>query len=122
MAPTTPKPKLPFLNSVYLGREIWLDELADLTDQELRLLATEVDGLHAEASASVARHMANGTDFGVPEKLTRVSGRFMHAIEREETARQRQHSFLELTNQLKAVTAERNTLRQQLDHVLEGGR
>jgi hypothetical protein len=122
MAPTTPKPKLPFLNSVYLGREIWLDELADLTDQELRLLATEVDGLHAEASASVARHMANGTDFGVPEKLTRVSGRFMHAIEREETARQRQQSFLELTNQLKAVTAERNTLRQQLDHVLEGGK
>jgi hypothetical protein len=49
----------------------------------------------------------------------RVSGRFIHAIEREETARQRQQSFLELTNQLNAVTAERNNLRNQLDHLLE---
>jgi hypothetical protein len=122
MAPTTSKPKLPYLNSTYLGREVWLDELADLTEQELRLLATEVDGLHADASASVARHMASGADYGTAEKLVRVSGRFMHAIEREEVARQRHQSFLELTNQLNAVTAERNTLRQQLDHVLEGGK
>jgi hypothetical protein len=122
MAPTTPKPKLPYLNSTYLGREILLDELADLTEQELRLLATEVDGLHADASASVARHMAIGTDYGTAEKLTRISGRFIHAIEREEIARQRQQSFLELTKQLNAVTAERDRLRQQLDYVLEGSK
>jgi hypothetical protein len=66
--------------------------------------------------------MASGADYGTAEKLVRVSGRFMHAIEREEVARQRHQSFLELTNQLNAVTAERNTLRQQLDHVLEGGK
>ena len=119
MAPPSPKTKLPFIASQYLGREVLLDELGDLTDQELRILATEVDGLHADASASVARHIASGSDFGVPEKLVRVSGRFIHAIEREEVARQRQQSFLELSRQLDAVTAERDNLRTQLDHILE---
>jgi hypothetical protein len=118
MAPPSPKPQLPYLNSTYLGREVLLDELGDLTSQELRLLSTEVDGLHAEASASVARQMAAGTEFGLAEKLVRVSGRFIHAIEREEVARQRQQSFLELSRQLTAVTAERDNLRHQLDHLL----
>jgi hypothetical protein len=119
MAPPSAKTKIPFIASQYLGREVLLDELGDLTEQELRLLATEMDGLHADASASVTRHLATGHDYGTAEKLVRVSGRFIHAIEREEVARQRQRSFLELSRQLDAVTAERNNLRNQLDHLLE---
>jgi hypothetical protein len=122
MAPPTPKTKLPFIASQYLGREVLLDELGDLTDQELRILATEVDGLHADASASVARHLAAGSDYGMAEKLTRISGRFIHAIDREEVARQRQQSFLELSRQLDAVTAERDNLRTQLDRLLEAAK
>ena len=110
--------RLPYVDSHYLGREVLLDELNDLTDQELRLLATEMDGLQADTSASITRRMAEGRSYGVAEKMLRVAGRFIHAIDREEVARQRDRSFLELHNQLKAVTAERNSLRNQLDHLL----
>jgi len=110
--------RLPFLQSEYLGREVLLDELNDLTDQELRLLSTEVDGLQADASGSVARAMAEGRDYGVMEKLVRIASRFIHAIDREQTARNRDRSFVELHKQLSAVTAERNVLRNQLDHLL----
>ncbi len=111
--------RLPFLQSEYLGKEVLLDELNDLSDQELRLLSTEVDGLQADASSSVARALAEGRDYGVMEKLVRVAGRFIHAIDREQTARQRDRSFLELHQQLSAVTAERNILRDQLDRLME---
>jgi len=53
------------------------------------------------------------------EKLVRVASRFIHAIDREQTARQRDRSFLELHQQLSAVTAERNILRDQLDRLME---
>ena len=52
------------------------------------------------------------------EKLVRVSGRFSYAIDREQTTRQRKESFLDLYKQLSAVTAERDALRTQLDHLL----
>ena len=110
--------RLPYVDSHYLGREVLLDELNDLTDQELRLLSTEVDGLQADASGSVARALAEGRDYGVMEKLARVASRFIHAIDREQTARNRDRSFLEMHNQLNAVTAERDVLRHQLDTLL----
>ena len=110
--------RLPYVDSHYLGREVLLDELNDLTDQELRLLATEMDGLQAETSASITRAMAEGRSYGVMEKLVRIASRFIHAIDREQTARNRDRSFLELHNQLSAVTAERDVLRHQLDTLL----
>jgi hypothetical protein len=113
--------RLPFIQSQYLGREVLLDELNDLTDQELRLLSTEMDGLQADASGTVSRLMTEGRDYGIMEKLVRVAGRFIYAIDREQTARQREQSFLEITNQLGAVTQERDALRRQLDHLLEVG-
>ena len=97
------KPQLPYLTSQYLGREVLLDELGDLTDQELRLLSTEADGIQSDASSSVVRALQEGRDYGVMEKLVRVASRFTHAIEREQVARNRQTSFLELTRQLQAV-------------------
>jgi len=111
--------KLPYVQSEYLGREVLLDELNDLTAQELRLLATEMDGLQVDVSASIARALAEGREYGALEKLLRVAGRFIHAIDREETARQRERSVFELYKQLNAVTSERDVLRQQLDRLLE---
>jgi hypothetical protein len=115
---TTPNTDIPFVQSVYLQRRVWLDELAELTDAELQLLDTEVAGLKEEASNSVVRALEEGRDYGVMEKLVRVAGRFSYAIDREQTARQRKESFLEVTRQLSAVKAERDALRTQLDHLL----
>lgn len=115
---TTPNTDIPFIQSVYLQRRVWLDELAELTDAELKLLDTEVAGLKEEASNSVVRALEEGRDYGVMEKLVRVSGRFSYAIDREQTTRQRKESFLEITRQLSAVKAERDALRTQLDYLL----
>ena len=114
----SPNTDVPFIQSIYLNRRVWLDELHELTDNELNLLDTEVAGLKEDSSNSVHRAMAEGRDYGVAEKLVRVSGRFSYAIERERTERNRTNSMLDLYRQLSAVTAERDALRVQLDHLL----
>jgi len=115
---THPNTSLPYLQSVYLRRRVWLDELHELTDAELSLLGAEADGLKEDCSTQVARAIENGQDYGMAEKLLRVAGRFSYAVEREVTARQRKESFLDLYKQLSAVTSERDALRRQLDHLL----
>ena len=110
----------PFFKSLYLGHTVWIDELNDLTDSELQLLDTEVQGVKEDTSSSVVRAIENGAPYGAMEKLVRVAGRFSYAIEREQTARQRKQSVLGLYQELTAVTAERDALRIQLDHLLAG--
>jgi ATP-dependent Zn protease len=114
MPSPTASATLPFVDSHYLNREVQLDELNDLTDQELRLLATEMDGQREECSKSITRLMATNRPYGLQEKLTRVAGRFIHAIGQEQAARQLDRSFVEMRQQLEAVKAERNLLRQLL--------
>ena len=116
---TLSKPTIPYIVSRYLGHTVYLDELADLTDRELGLLETEVHGLHSECSQTLSKKLSDTNDWGTVEKLLRTSGRFAHAIEREMHARQRKVSVLDILDQLKAVTSERDVLRNQLDHLLE---
>jgi len=113
-----PNTDIPFIQSVYLQRRVWLDELPELTDAELNLLDAEAQGIKEDCSTKVAHAIESGRDYGVIEKLLRVSGRFSYAIDREVTARQRKESFLDLARQLSAVTSERDALRRQLDHLL----
>lgn len=115
---TLSKPTVPYIVSRYLGRTVYLDELAELNDRELGLLETEVHGLHSECSQTLAKRLSQSSDLGTVEKLLRTSGRFAHAIEREMGLRQRKVSILDILEQLKAVTAERDSLRAQLDHLL----
>ena len=114
MISPTASATLPFVDSHYLNREVQLDELNDLTDQELRLLATEMDGLQEEVSRSISRLMATNRPYGLQEKLVRVAGRFVHAIGQEQAARQLDRSFVDLRQQLETVKAERDLLRQLL--------
>lgn len=116
---TLSKPTIPYIVSRYLGHTVYLDELADLTDRELGLLETEVHGLHSECSQTISKRLTQSGELGTVEKLLRTSGRFAHAIEREMHARQRKVSVLDILDQLKAVTSERDVLRKQLDHLLE---
>lgn len=116
---TLSKPTIPYIVSRYLGHTVYLDELADLTDRELGLLETEVHGLHSECSQTLSKRLTQTGELGTVEKLLRTSGRFAHAIERELGARQRKVSILDILDQLKAVTAERDSLRSQVDHLLE---
>jgi len=46
--------------------------------------------------------------------LLRTSGTFSYAIEREQVKRQRKASILDLYQQLNAVTAERDALKEKL--------
>ena len=115
---TLSKPTIPYIVSRYLGHTVYLDELADLSDRELGLLETEVHGLHSECSQTLSKNLSQSGDLGTVEKLLRTSGRFAHAIEREMHVRQRKVSILDILEQLKAVTAERDSLRNQVDHLL----
>ena len=115
---TLSKPIIPYIVSRYLGHTVYLDELADLSDRELGLLETEVHGLHSECSQTLGKRLSQSADLGTIEKLLRTSGRFSHAIEREMHVRQRKVSILDILDQLKAVTAERDSLRKQVDHLL----
>ena len=115
---TLSKPTIPYIVSRYLGHTVYLDELADLSDRELGLLETEVHGLHSECSQTLSRRLSETSDWGTVEKLLRTSGRFAHAIEREMHVRQRKVSILDILDQLKAVTEERDSLRNQVDHLL----
>ena len=115
---TLSKPTIPYIVSRYLGHTVYLDELADLSDRELRLLETEVHGLHSECSQTLGKRLTQTADLGTIEKLLRTSGRFAHAIEREQHVRQRKESVLAILDQLNSVTAERDSLRSQLDHLL----
>jgi hypothetical protein len=114
MTSPTASATLPFANSSYLNREVYLDELNDLTDQELRLLATEMDGQREECSKAINLLRLANRPYGLQEKLTRVAGRFIHAIGQEQAARQLGCSFVEMRQQLEVVTAERDLLRQLL--------
>jgi hypothetical protein len=114
MTSPTASTTLPFANSSYLNREVYLDELNDLTDQELRLLATEMDGQREECSKAINLLRLANRPYGLQEKLTRVAGRFIHAIGQEQAARQLDRSFVEMRQQLEVVTAERDLLRQLL--------
>lgn len=116
---TLSKPTIPYIVSRYLGHTVYLDELAGLTDRELGLLETEVHGLHSECSQTLSNRLTHTGELGTVEKLLRTSGRFSHAIEREMSTRQRKVSILDVLDQLKAVTAERDALRSQVDHLLE---
>lgn len=118
---TLSKPTIPYIVSRYLGHTVYLDELADLSDRELGLLETEVHGLHSECSQTLSKKLSATNDWGTVEKLLRTSGRFAHAIEREMHVRQRKVSVLDILDQLKAVTSERDVLRNQLDHLLKRG-
>lgn len=118
LEPQLNAPAVPYIVSRYLGETIYLDELPDLSDRELRLLETEVHALHSECSQSIARKRSRNQFCGTVEKLLRTSGRFAHAIEREMHVRQRKVSILDILEQLKAVTAERDSLRNQVDHLL----
>jgi len=115
---TLSKPTIPYIVSRYLGHTVYLDELADLSDRELALLETEVHGLHSECSQTLGKRLSQTADLGTIEKLLRTSGRFAHAIEREQHVRQRKASVLDILDQLNSVTAERDALRSQLDHLL----
>jgi hypothetical protein len=117
-SPTKTTVDLPYVTSRYIGRDVLLDELGDLTEQELRLLETELDGVHQDCSASIKRLMQTAQPYGHIEKLLRVAGRFLYAIEREHYARQRHQSFFELTQELNAVKEDCANLRRQLDHLL----
>lgn len=117
-ARTLSRPTIPYIVSRYLGQTVYLDELADLSDRELGLLETEVHGLHSECSQNLAKRLTQPSELGTVEKLLRTSGRFAHAIEREMHVRQRKVSILDILNQLKAVTEERDSLRNQVDHLL----
>jgi len=119
---TLSKPTIPYIVSRYLGHTVYLDELADLSDRELGLLETEVHGLHSECSQTLSRSLTHAGDVGTVEKLLRTSGRFSYAIERELTTRQRKVSILDILEQLKAVTAERDSLRNQVNHLLGGSK
>lgn len=111
-------PTVPYIVSRYLGHTVYLDEVPELTDRELQLLDTEVRGLHSECSQSLGKKLTNTENLGTIEKLLRTSGRFAHAIEREQHVRQRKESVLAILEQLNSVTAERDSLRSQLDHLL----
>lgn len=110
-------PKLPFIASRYLGRTVFLDELADLSEPDLALLDTEVHGLHDDCTRSIDGDDIRQEDHGLVEKLLRTSSRFLYAIEQEQSRRQRQTSFLQLINQLAEVRAECDTLKAQLREV-----
>ena len=108
------KPALPFLESEYLAQRVDLDEIGDLTDQQLNLLLTEVTGLYGDATESIKKAVLRNHNFRTAETLSRVSRRFHQAIKQEQALRA--DSVLD---QLKAVTSERDALRFQLSLVAE---
>lgn len=107
-------PTLPYLVSRYLGYTVYLDELQQLDDRELSLLETEVHGIHSSCSQQLGRNLTHTGDLKLVETLLRTSGTFSYAIEREQVKRQRKVSILDLYQQLNAVRAECDALKEQL--------
>ena len=110
-------PRVPFIQSRYLGRTIFLNELADLTDSDLALLDTETHSLHETTSRSLQSDDIRQEDWGTVEKLMRASGSFLYAIEQEKTQRHRSVSILGLLRQLDEVRAECELLKARLREV-----
>lgn len=110
-----PSPRVPFVDSRYLGNRIFLDELGHCSDKDLCLLDTEVNGLLESTSQRLKSPEAmTPHEIGITEKLMRTAGRFAYAIEQELSRRQRQTSILEILRELDATRKERDLLRQQL--------
>lgn len=107
---------LPFIRSRYFGRDIFINQLPDLSDHELALLANEVHGIETDAARFIEEQRRKGTNYthtGAYGKLVRMAGRFVHAIDGEQI-RRRQQSVLSVLAELKAVKAERDALKEVL--------
>lgn len=105
----SPRYKVPYIISRYLGFTVHLDEIKDLPDNELALLQTECHAIHEDCSQTVERSTP-----GPIIKLLRTSATFLYAIEQEQARRQRKESILDMLTQLNAVTAERDALKSKL--------
>lgn len=115
----SPRYKVPYIISRYLGYTVHLDELKDLPDSELALLQTEAHTIHEECSRSVDRGQVGVAPGPGPLiKLLRTSATFLYAIEQEQGRRQRKESILSVLGQLNAVTAERDALKERLQEHL----
>lgn len=112
-----PKAQLPYIDSRYLSRIVYLDQIADLSDKELKLLETECQGVHEDFSAT----LKNGYSAvpRVAERIIKTSGRFLYAIEREMAQRSKNQSILKLLQELAMVRAERDALQADLDYYLD---
>lgn len=109
----SPRYKVPYIISRYLGYTVHLDEIKDLPDNELALLQTECHTVHEECSRTVERSTP-----GPILKLLRTSATFLYAIEQEQGRRQRKESILSVLSQLNSVTAERDALKARLEEQL----
>lgn len=74
---------LPFFQSQFLGRDIYLDEVFDLDIKELKLLTIESSSLKTTLSARAAALGPNHEDSGVVERMLRVSRDFSTATQIE---------------------------------------
>lgn len=108
---------IPFLKSRYLGRNVYLDEVRHLNDDNLSLLDTEVNGIQTDTAFFLREQELSGKPVAhtvTYERLLKSANRFAYAIEMERNRRQRQTSILELVQELDRVTKERDALKGQV--------